>query len=271
MRAENHRYLSQRKTVWWQAAGSAGRIISAYQPHIREETVMARRNLLWQMLLVVVIFLACGGSLDSAQAGRPYNFHDLGTLKGYTNSGASGINASGQVVGSLWNSDGPGRAFLYPFPGGPMQALKGGTGSAARGINASGQVVGQVYSGGEFGSSHAFLYAYPGGPMQDLLGGDGAAGINASGQVVGSSGMRAFLYPYPGGPMQDLGTLGHNDYTEANGINDSGQVVGYSMTADGYRHAFLYPYPGGPMQDLGTLGGGQSFAQGINASGPVVG
>ncbi len=66
----------------------------------------------------------------------------------------------------------------------------------------------------------------------------------------------------------DLGTLGGN-YSEARGINNSGQVVGLANTADGNGHAFLYS--GGVMTDLGALGGGSSYANGINDSGQVVG
>jgi probable HAF family extracellular repeat protein len=68
--------------------------------------------------------------------------------------------------------------------------------------------------------------------------------------------------------MSDLGTLGGSSV--ASGINNSGQVVGYSYTSgSGVYHAFLYS--GGVMSDLGTLGGGVSLASGINNSGQVVG
>jgi len=70
--------------------------------------------------------------------------------------------------------------------------------------------------------------------------------------------------------VQDLGTLGDTEGTQSKafGINDSGQVVGYSHRNDGYDHAFLYD---GTMHDLGVLGGGTSFAYDINNSGQVVG
>jgi probable HAF family extracellular repeat protein len=66
----------------------------------------------------------------------------------------------------------------------------------------------------------------------------------------------------------DLGTLG-GSYSYAQGVNNSGQVVGGSMTSSNERHAFLYS--NGLMHDLGTFGGNDSEANAINNSGQVVG
>jgi probable HAF family extracellular repeat protein len=68
--------------------------------------------------------------------------------------------------------------------------------------------------------------------------------------------------------MIDLGAFG-GGYSSANGVNNSGQIVGYSSTQFGLTHAFLYQ--NGSMNDLGTLGGRDSNALGVNDSGQVVG
>jgi probable HAF family extracellular repeat protein len=68
----------------------------------------------------------------------------------------------------------------------------------------------------------------------------------------------------------ELGTLG-GDNSEAQGINNRGQVVGSAdvNTVLGIRHAFLWER--GQMTDLGTFGGDGSAAMGINEGGQVVG
>ena len=67
--------------------------------------------------------------------------------------------------------------------------------------------------------------------------------------------------------MTALGTLSGST-NEAMGINDAGQVVGYTTAHGGYQ---AYLYSGGTMTNLVGLGEPDSYANGINNAGQVVG
>ena len=126
---------------------------------------------------------------------------------------------------------------------------------------------------------HAFLYS--GGQMTDLGtvgGGDFSVGsaVNRSGWVAGGSatnngGNAAFLWN--GKKMIDLGQqapLNGSD-SGANGINDSGQVVGQYGTSS-TQHAFLYS--NGTMTGLpepSFTGGSGCVADAINNTGQIAG
>lgn len=196
---------------------------------------------------------------------------DLGTLPNLQFSEARAINNRGQVVGDSTLTGKP------PFNGAiwenggvtSLGALPGGTPSFAIGINNRGQIVGGARTAGN-SLVHAFLWQD--GEMQDL----GvlqtsdkqsvARAINSRDQVVGNSSLvigdpppapnRAFLWE--DGEMTDLGTLG-GDWAVAFGINDRGQVVGGSFTADGGLHGFLWQ--DGAIADLGALGGTTNGSQ----------
>ncbi|MBX3115029.1 MAG: DUF3466 family protein [Fimbriimonadaceae bacterium] len=102
--------------------------------------------------------------------------------------------------------------------------------------------------------------------------------VNDQGKVVGqglnSPGARAFYYQGGSGTI-DIGTLPNGQNAIAFGINNSGQVIGWSTTSpgfDGTTTAFIWDSVNG-MQSLGYLPGviNSSFAYGINDSGKVVG
>jgi len=75
--------------------------------------------------------------------------------------------------------------------------------------------------------------------------------------------------------VTDLGTLG-GDASTATGINDNGQVVGFSNVTPGALHKEAFLWSNGTMQGLGYFAGlpaylNSSKAYGINAAGQVVG
>jgi probable HAF family extracellular repeat protein len=194
---------------------------------------------------------------------------------------ALGINKSGAVTGDVQSPccDDIGletRAFLYRE--GVMTDLGtlGGMFTIGNGINDTAQITGYSFlSASSSALFHAFLYSN--GTMTDLgaqgdIGSVGTA-INNSGQITGfnrySSGDHGFLYS--GGVMSDINLPSPGVTSEGLAINAIGQVAGYFF--DGRSHAFLYSHD--TMYDLGTLAGytgyKQSFAEGINDIGQVVG
>ena len=94
--------------------------------------------------------------------------------------------------------------------------------------------------------------------------------------VVGLALLAAFAATVSGGGTQaqadwvirDLGTLGGKS-SETVGLNDRGQIVGWSKTKKGSRRAFLWQ--NGRMRDLGTFEGNDSWAAAVSDRGHVVG
>lgn len=194
----------------------------------------------------------------------------LPTLGGGTFSTALGVNDRDDVVG-FSNTPTVAHAFLYHAGAITDLGTLGGPFSLANDVNNAGQVVGVSWDAAF--RSHPFLYDH--GQMTSL-GFDGVAdAINERGQIAGlfyvhppsADPFHAFLFT--GGRLLDLGTLPGGAESEAEDVNDAGQVVGWSRCAFCDEHAFLYT--DGVMRDLGTLGGSTSVADAINDRGQVVG
>jgi probable HAF family extracellular repeat protein len=202
---------------------------------------------------------------------------NLGTLGGNIAFG-NGINASGQVAGYSTDATGIYRAFISD--GNTLVDIGdlGGGSAYGEAINASGQVAGT--SATPTVGSEPFLYTN--GTMTGLgnlgsnAGWSTARGINNSGVVVGSSWTaqdELHGFAWSNGTMIDLGTLG-GSYSQAWGINRSGQITGIAARADSGQHAFITTV-GGKMKDLGVIGKNPvydvSWGFAINDSGTVVG
>lgn len=172
---------------------------------------------------------------------------DLGVLPGGTSSFAEAINDQGHVVGSSDVGDTISHAFLWrrgrmidlgTLGGGPSDS------SGATDINNRGQIVGSstiAVSEGDF-TTHAFLWHR--GRMIDLgtLGGPQsfATGINDRGDVVGYSspagepaGGNVHAFLWRDGRMIDLGLVEGETITNAEAVNNRGQVVANGNGSEG--------------------------------------
>lgn len=224
---------------------------------------------------LVLTVVMCGCAFASS---IQYRVIDIGSLGG--NSYASAINNLGQVVGGSYTSTGEHQAFVYSEGrirslGSPFESVN----SYATGINDSGRIVGEYINNSVRGA-----FTYYNGVSTGIITNSGrylssATGINNAGQISGYSsllngmmGVTALLYT--GGELTGTGPASSlaGAYSAAFGLNDNGDMVGFSYTDSGYEHAFLYA--DGKMIDVGTISsalGSTSYGYAINNLGQIVG
>jgi probable HAF family extracellular repeat protein len=147
-----------------------------------------------------------------------------------------------------------------------LGTLSGGTESQVNGLSDTGFAVGfSETMVGKTGTTHAFLYDVQTGVMTDLgnpasaVWASDALGVNDLGDVVGGysldatgAGNDAFIYTQAGG-MQNLNDLVDPsagwDLNAAEGVNDSGDIVGCGFNPQGQFHGFLLT----PVPEPSTL------------------
>ncbi|MGB9619530.1 MAG: PEP-CTERM sorting domain-containing protein [Armatimonadota bacterium] len=235
-------------------------------------------------LHAIAFWLAFAGIPAVTWAGPRYTLIDLGGFDPAQKSAALGVDNAGRVVGWAFLQTGQNeysqRAFLWENGTTyDLGALPGEQVSCAVRISDSGWVAGQsgyaaihaaawytgisgqeaIYDLGTLGGTHSFSF-----------------GLNDAAQIVGQSEMpgnrcgHAFLWTLQDG-MTDLGTLPISPNTTGTGINNLGQVVGYTGSGTDSR-AFVWEngtirYIDADAEQVSEA----TFAMDINDSGLVVG
>jgi len=191
---------------------------------------------------IFAVFLAFTVSFPAYSARNVFDLVDLGTLGG-TDSVAQAINEADQVVGISTTESGVVHAFLWDATNGMMD-------------------LGQI-----------------GGPPRNRC--TETVQLNEAGQVAVSCSdfngePHAALWDPVEQSLTDLGTLG-GTYSSVRAINQAGQVIGYSNTAqyddsNNESHGFFWDAGDGMMSFGELLENTQSsFVNAINETGQVVG
>jgi uncharacterized membrane protein len=169
-----------------------------------------------------------------------HGMQQIGTVKHEAQSAAISINDAGQVVGRSWTT-----TVKYD------------------------RKTGYPYS---TTTENGFLWSSSAG-MKDLGSNTAPIGINNSGEIAGNTGSPFGVASlWNGKNWTQLGILPGGYYSIASGINDFGQVAGWSTTSrSGGADVFLWTpsSPNGTIGSMIDLGGG--FAAAINAKGQVTG
>ncbi len=208
-------------------------------------------------------------------------FYEIPPLAGDTQTHAMALNA-GDTVAVMSYKLGELGAHGLLYNGGAVTPLDH---LAPRGLNDAGVAVGYVtlqdtslgwiehagvvqngttFDLGTLGGHTSYAAAINNWPARTIVGWS---------LLADETTLRAAIWP-AGLPARDLGTLG-GAASQAYGINDQGDVVGWAETAAGTPHGFLYQVDSAgtvlARTDLGELGGGYSYAYGVNSLHQVVG
>lgn len=225
-----------------------------------------------------------GDSFDASGVDRAFfwsptnGFVDLGGVAGFTYR-ATGVNDHGDVTGYrtdtgngfVWNAS-SGFRVIPALPGSPVLTTSAinnhrqVSGSSPRSLSQTASIVWTLSTGTK-------PLPYPTGANSSVAYSDNDAGDVVGATIDNSTGhLQAYYWSPANRTMaQDLATLGGVS-SQANDINNVGQIAGWALTSSGSEHAVLWPDHNSAPQDLGIPAGVTgSIAQSVNDSGTVVG
>jgi probable HAF family extracellular repeat protein len=187
-----------------------------------------------------------------------------------------GINNLDDTVGLYIDQAGANHGFIKDKDKDAVTVdLPGTTFNQLLGVNDKGQAAGYFQDTATPPLQHAYVHEKNGDfrvlalPMQSSQ----ATGINNDGTIVGfvqqsTADAHSSGFILRDGKLTQLNYPGAT-FTQALGINNSNEVVGQYMAANGDLHGFLYS--DGKFRAIGVPGAAQTVVNGINRDGRVVG
>ena len=203
------------------------------------------------------------------------------TILGTDYSEATNINDRGDVVGQMLDDNGFGHGFLLKDGVLSMLDFPGATETFALGINDSGIVAGYwdlLDADGNMLAAHGYIWKDGAFTQLDFPGAAATAlfGINARGDLVGvwlpdvnSPIEHGLACPKAADCFSFDAPVAGTILTQADEINDHGQIVGVYIGSDDVSHAFLVV--GATFTSFDFPGATQTSAYGINSVGQIVG
>lgn len=221
---------------------------------------------------LIVMLVALAGAAGAAHAQTaPYSFTKI-MFPAAVSTEPSGINNSGQIVGTYKDAAGVHHGFLFDGSNYVDLGFPGASYNWVFGISRSGQIVGS-FSHNPFGPFHAFVSDNGDHVQFDFPGGEtDARAMNSLGQIVGiyNTGIGTTDYGFikEGDSYTQLLFPGAT-FTYVYGINDAGIVTGT------YRDALLrlrgYTYINGVYTQVQFPGASETYLGGINNLNTAVG
>jgi hypothetical protein len=220
--------------------------------------------------LVFALFVA--GSFAQTRTSVTYKYTPV-DYPGTATTSANGINNGNIIVGSYLDSSNVSHGFKYANGAFTGLNFPGAATTTPMGISDTGDVVGSYQlSNGSNSPVHGFLLHNGNFTTIDDPKTSGAilVGINKSGTIVGN-GYDGFVYQngtftYLNAPLQ----AGETAYTQLNGINNLGQVVGQVFSGDNWR-GFWVPTNGSDYDFFQPIFSLDNQVTGINGRGDIVG
>ena len=177
-----------------------------------------------------------GDSLDGLGDGIAFSvalsdLTDATAISGVpANAFANGIDANGDIVGVLSNSE------QFEVVNGSFSAVDNPTGVVFNALSENGEVALIVVNG--FENILATTTGAGGGPLENLPASFEGQGVNDAGQVVGfDNNSQNGFFRDSDGTVYAVYVPGSFE-TFAEGINDNGEIVGYYLQANGNEYGF---------------------------------